>query len=75
MLELLQNLDYTTVSMLTRLKNNPKTAGVLLIVLSAIGYGLQPIFGKLAYADGVSPATLTFGRFLLATIFYINRSG
>ena len=51
-------------------KVSPKTAGVLLIVISAIGYGLQPIFGKLAYAEGVSPATLTFGRFLLAAAFF-----
>ncbi len=49
---------------------NPKTAGVLLIVISAVGYGLQPIFGKLAYAEGISPSTMTFGRFLLAAAFF-----
>lgn len=49
---------------------NAKTAGVLLIVVSAIGYGLQPIFGKLAYAEGIAPSTITFGRFLLAAAFF-----
>ena len=44
--------------------------GVLMIVVSAIGYGLQPVFGKLAFAEGIAPATITFGRFLLAVIFF-----
>ena len=49
---------------------NHKTIGVFLITVSAIGYGLQPIFGKLAYAADISPSTLTFGRFLLAAVFF-----
>lgn len=53
-----------------RFSMTAKAAGVLLIITSAIGYGLQPIFGKLAYADDIAPSTVTFGRFLLATIFF-----
>jgi len=47
-------------------RNHPAVAGALLIVLSAIGYGAQPALGKLAYADGLAPSTVTFGRFALA---------
>ena len=49
---------------------NKRIIGVLMIVVSAIGYGLQPIFGKLAYAEGVSPSTLTFGRFVVAAALF-----
>ena len=45
-------------------------AGVALIVVSAVGYGLQPIFGKLAYSAEVAPSTITFGRFLLAALLF-----
>ncbi len=55
---------------LRSLAENKRAAGVFLIVVSAVGYGLQPIFGKLAYAEGISPATVTFGRFLLAAALF-----
>lgn len=45
-------------------------AGVALIVVSAVGYGLQPIFGKLAYSAEVAPSTVTFGRFLVAALLF-----
>lgn len=51
------------------MKISRKAAGILLITVSAIGYGLQPVFGKFAYAADVAPSTLTFGRFLLAAAF------
>ena len=47
-----------------------KTAGIFLITASAVGYGLQPVFGKLAYSEGISPSALTFGRFLLAAALF-----
>ena len=50
-----------------------KTFGVLMIVVSAIGYGLQPVLGKLAYAEGVSPSALAFGRFAAASRSSLQR--
>jgi len=47
-------------------RNSPAAVGALLIVVSAITYGVQPALGKLAYADGIAPSTITFGRFALA---------
>lgn len=56
------------------MKPNPPThpllLGILLITLSAIGYGLQPIFGKLAYAQAIAPSTANFGRFLIAALLF-----
>ena len=56
------------------MQNHPATNqnlwGILLISVSAIGYGLQPVFGKLAYAEGMTPSTVTFGRFLLAVALF-----
>ncbi|MGI9338849.1 MAG: DMT family transporter [Gammaproteobacteria bacterium] len=49
---------------------NKRTIGIVMIVASAVGYGLQPIFGKLAYAEGISPSTVTFGRFLLTAALF-----
>ncbi|MDP4093867.1 MAG: DMT family transporter [Bacillota bacterium] len=42
--------------------------GVLLIVMSAAGYGAMPIFAKSAYSAGASVQTLLFIRFLLASL-------
>ena len=56
------------------MQNHPATDknlwGILLISVSAVGYGLQPVFGKLAYAEGMTPSTVTFGRFLLAVALF-----
>ena len=40
--------------------------GLALIVLSTIAYGVQPIFGKVAYAAGVEPMPLLAWRYLIA---------
>jgi len=49
--------------------------GVLIALLSAVGFGLAPIFGKLAYRAGVLPYTLAMWRTVLAAallwIFYL----
>ena len=42
--------------------------GVLLIMLSAFGFGLMPIFASYAYAGGVNVPTLLFWRFSLAAV-------
>lgn len=43
---------------------NP-AAGIAITILSAVSYGTLGIFGKLAYAEGLSTTTLLFFRFLL----------
>jgi len=43
-----------------------RLAGVACIVASATAFGAMPIFGKLAYADGVDVPSLLFLRFGLA---------
>lgn len=42
--------------------------GVLLIMLSAFGFGLMPIFATYAYVGGVNVPTLLFLRFSLAAV-------
>jgi drug/metabolite transporter (DMT)-like permease len=40
--------------------------GFALVALSTVAYGVQPIFGKVAYATGVEPLSLLAWRYLLA---------
>lgn len=42
---------------------------MLLVSVSAVSFGLMPIFAKMAYAAGTSTYTLLFLRFLVATVF------
>ncbi len=42
--------------------------GAFLVVLSAAGFGVMPVFALYAYQDGVSVATLLFLRFALAAL-------
>jgi drug/metabolite transporter (DMT)-like permease len=50
-------------------------AGIAITILSAVSYGTLGIFGKLAYAEGLTTTTLLFFRFfftaivLMATLF------
>src|SRR4051794_41311125 len=41
--------------------------GALLILASAVAFGVMPIFGKLSFEAGVGVATLLFVRFAIAT--------
>ena len=48
---------------------NPPTGearGLALIALSTLCYGIQPIFGKVAYAAGVEPLPLLAWRYMMA---------
>ncbi|MEW5785668.1 MAG: DMT family transporter [Bacillota bacterium] len=45
--------------------------GVLLVLLSAFGFGLMPIFALYAYRGGINVATLLFIRFTLATALFL----
>jgi len=42
--------------------------GLALIAISTIAYGVQPIFGKVAYAAGVEPLPLLAWRYLIALV-------
>ena len=42
--------------------------GLALIALSTLAYGVQPIFGKVAYAAGVTPLPLLAWRYLIALV-------
>jgi len=42
--------------------------GLVLIAISTIAYGVQPIFGKVAYAAGVEPLPLLAWRYLIALV-------
>jgi drug/metabolite transporter (DMT)-like permease len=42
------------------------SVGILLALLSATGFGLMGLFGRLAYADGIDPMSLLLMRFALA---------
>src|ERR1700753_511995 len=40
--------------------------GALLVLASAVGFGMMPIFGKEAFAAGVGVSTFLFVRFAIA---------
>src|SRR4051812_12891433 len=44
----------------------PQRTGVLLVLASAIAFGVMPVFGKLAFEAGVGVGTLLFVRFAIA---------
>jgi drug/metabolite transporter (DMT)-like permease len=47
-----------------------QTKGLLLVLLSTLAYGAMPIFGKVAYAAGVTAAPLLAWRFVIATVVF-----
>ena len=46
-----------------------KNTGILLVTVSAVAFGLLPIFTKIAYAAGAGTYTLLFLRYLVAATF------
>ncbi len=54
------------------MKTQEKNCGILLVAISAVSFGLIPIFAKMAYAAGTSIYTLLFLRFLVATVFMFS---
>ncbi|HET6313727.1 MAG TPA: DMT family transporter [Chloroflexia bacterium] len=53
--------------MLFRGRNTTTAPGALMVLLSAVAFGLMPVFAKLAYAEGVNLNTLLAIRFSLAS--------
>lgn len=52
--------------------------GLIYIILSAMGFGIMPIFAKFAYEGGISPSTLLALRFIISgglLFFYLRISG
>lgn len=43
-------------------------AGMALVGLGAIGFGLMPLFARTAYAEGLAPASLLVWRFVFAVL-------
>lgn len=54
--------------MLFRGKRSASATGTLMVLLSAVTFGLMPIFAKLAYGEGVNLNTLLAVRFTLASV-------
>jgi drug/metabolite transporter (DMT)-like permease len=54
------------------MKTQEKNSGILLVAISAVSFGLIPIFAKMAYSSGTSIYTLLFLRFLVATAFMFS---
>jgi drug/metabolite transporter (DMT)-like permease len=50
--------------------SSPKSEarGLALVALSTLAYGVQPVFGKIAYAAGVEPLPLLAWRYLIASL-------
>jgi drug/metabolite transporter (DMT)-like permease len=55
-----------------RITLNRNYKGVLLILLSATGFGLMPVFALFAYKSGISVPTLLFIRFGLAALLLLT---
>ncbi|HVF98998.1 MAG TPA: DMT family transporter, partial [Chloroflexia bacterium] len=53
--------------MLFRGRNRTTAPGALMVLLSAVAFGLMPVFAKLAFAQGVNLNTLLAIRFTLAS--------
>lgn len=51
---------------------NPYYIGVALVILSATGFGMIPIFAIYAYQGGTTVTTLLFLRFFIAALFFYS---
>jgi drug/metabolite transporter (DMT)-like permease len=49
-------------------KSQPRVLGFFWVAISAAAFGAMPIFGRYAYASGITPISLLFFRFLLAAV-------
>jgi drug/metabolite transporter (DMT)-like permease len=50
--------------------HDEQTKGFALVLLSTLAYGAMPIFGKAAYAAGITAAPLLAWRFTIATVLF-----
>ena len=57
---------------MTHASSSQRHLGLLLIVISAISFGVMPIFARFAYAAGADPITVLFLRFVLAAAVMIS---
>ena len=48
-----------------------RLVGIVLVAISAAGFGTLAIFGRYAYADGMDSLTILFLRFALAAILML----
>jgi drug/metabolite transporter (DMT)-like permease len=48
-----------------------RLTGIILIIISAVAFGTLPIFGRLAYANGLDTITFLFLRFLFASLLLV----
>ena len=53
------------------MNRSPTAAGVALAIISAVSFGAMAIFARLSYADGVTPVSLLFIRFVLAALIML----
>lgn len=51
-------------------QKNPIGFGVLLILISTLGFSIYPILGKYIFAGGASLSTVLFVRFTIAALFF-----
>lgn len=45
-----------------------RSKGIIMVIISAVGYGMMPLFASWATAGGASVEMMLFGRFLLASV-------
>ena len=61
-----QNFQWTRMICAGFLPLMKQRTGALLVLASAVAFGVMPVFGKLAFSAGVGVATLLFVRFAIA---------
>lgn len=49
-------------------QTRPRIVGIAVVIASATGFGILPIFARIAYSDGMDVPTLLFLRFSLAAL-------
>jgi drug/metabolite transporter (DMT)-like permease len=64
--DLLQNFQWERMIRGAEMPFMQQRNGALLVLASAVAFGVMPVFGKLAFSAGVGVATLLFVRFAIA---------